>query len=288
MISTLSAPGPFRAILLNARNLTAVALAFFPVQPALADVLPGPSDARSEIQAALKEFDEALAVRAQHPDEARRRFFAVARKFEIAAASSQPNGMLEYNAGNAYLLGGDGGRAILHYRRALRLIPRDPLVAENLATARARTLTQIQPSHRLKLFSGLLFWHSRLSAVEKVWSCLAIYVLAWVLLSLRCRINARSFSIAGAVALLVAVCLGGSFLYEGWADRNTPSGVVVALDVPVHRGPSLYDARVFQQPLQPGVEFTLRERRGEWWKIELGDGHAGWIEANCAELVPVI
>ena len=43
--------------------------------------------------------------------------------------------------------------------------------------------------------------------------------------------------------------------------------------------------RQFEQPLQPGVECTVRERRGTWWNIELVDGNTGWIQAGDAELI---
>jgi hypothetical protein len=53
----------------------------------------------------------------------------------------------------------------------------------------------------------------------------------------------------------------------------------------VYKGPGREYQRQFTQPLQPGVEFTLRGWRGDWWRIELADGNSGWIERTRAELI---
>ena len=44
------------------------------------------------------------------------------------------------------------------------------------------------------------------------------------------------------------------------------------MDVAAYKGPGTGYQRKFEQPLQPGVEFTLRGRRGGWWNVELPDG----------------
>jgi hypothetical protein len=62
--------------------------------------------------------------------------------------------------------------------------------------------------------------------------------------------------------------------------------VVIGRDVVVYKGPATSYQRQFEQPLQPGTEFTRREARGQWWNIELPDGNAGWIDSAAAELIP--
>ena len=57
------------------------------------------------------------------------------------------------------------------------------------------------------------------------------------------------------------------------------------MDVTVYKGPGTGYQRQFEEPLQPGVEFVLREQRGGWWNVELADGKGGWIEAAAAERV---
>jgi len=62
--------------------------------------------------------------------------------------------------------------------------------------------------------------------------------------------------------------------------------VVIGVDVAVHKGPGAGYNRQFEQPLQPGVEFTLKERRGGWWNVELTDGKTGWVDTVHGELIP--
>ena len=58
------------------------------------------------------------------------------------------------------------------------------------------------------------------------------------------------------------------------------------MDVVVYKGPGTTYQRQFEQPLQPGVEFTLRQRRGAWCKVELPDGKSGWIETTEVQIIP--
>jgi tetratricopeptide (TPR) repeat protein len=60
---------------------------------------------------------------------------------------------LFYNLGNAYFKQGDIGRAILNYRRAERLHPRDPDTRANLELARSLAVDQIEDGNQ----SGLLY-----------------------------------------------------------------------------------------------------------------------------------
>ncbi|MEK7757114.1 MAG: tetratricopeptide repeat protein, partial [Planctomycetota bacterium] len=81
---------------------------------------------QNEFEQALRDFDEAQRIQNDRPDRARQLFRASAQRFSSIAAAGVVNGRLEFNIGNCHLQAGDVGRAILHYRRAQRLIPRDP------------------------------------------------------------------------------------------------------------------------------------------------------------------
>ena len=116
-------------------------------------------DLRTQFEQALTDFDQAQQIHARQPDRARQLFRSAAQRFESIVAAGINNGRLEYNLGNCYLQAGDVGRAVLHYRRAQRLIPGDPLLADNLAEARSRCLTSIKPTRRSALLRSVFFWH---------------------------------------------------------------------------------------------------------------------------------
>lgn len=196
------------------------------------------------------------------------------------------NGRLEFNLGNALLQAGDLGRAILHYRRAERLIPGDPYLADNLSLARSRRLISIPPARSTRLLHSVFFWHYDTAAASRARLALVAYVLLWGLLTARCFARRRWLLVAAVACGVLAAGLGVSAGVTNWAQERAPEGVVLEMDVPVYKGPGAGYQRQFEQALQPGVEFVLRERRGDWWRVELPDGKHGWIGSTTAELVP--
>lgn len=243
------------------------------------------ADPRSEFTEAIADFDQAQQVQATRRDRARKLFASAARHFENVAATGVINGRLEYNLGNCYLQLADIGRAILHYRRAQRLIPGDPLLVDNLKEARSRRLTSIQPRRSSTLIRGLFFPHFTTSIAARTRTALVCFIATWVVLMLRNFVRRRGVTIVAVVCAGTALSLGISVAVAQWSDRNAPAGVITSMDVIAYKGPGSGYQRRFEQPLQPGAEFTLRGRRGGWWSIELPDGKSGWIEAAGADLV---
>jgi hypothetical protein len=247
---------------------------------------PTSAELRAEFDQALADFDQAQNVLAQQPDRARQLFRAAAQRFESIIGAGVVNGHLEFNLANCYLQSGDAGRAILHYRRAQRLIPRDPMLTDNLGVSRSRCLTTIQPSRGGALMRFLFAWHYDTSLASRFEVAVALYVAFWALLIMRNYLRRRFVTVVAMVVCIMALAGGSSLAVTRWTDRNTPEGVVTAMDVTVYKGPGTGYQRQFEQPLQPGVEFTRTARRGEWWRIELADGKSGWIQSTQAELIP--
>ncbi len=243
-------------------------------------------DLDADLSKALAEFDQAQHLQADQPDRARQLFRSAAQRFNSVIASGVVNGKLEYNLANCYLQAGDVGHAILHYRRAARLIPGNEMLADNLSEARSRCLTSIQPTRRSVFIRSLLFWHFQTSLGGRARVALVCYVAVWVLLTVRNFLPRRAITVAAIAGAVIVIAAAASAGVTHWTDRNAPSGVVTAMDVVVYKGPGTSYQRQFEQPLQPGVEFVRRQRRGDWWKIELADGKPGWIDAAQAELVP--
>ncbi len=256
---------------------------FVAVDPAIAG--PTRAELAAEVQHALADFDQAHKIRADQPDRARQLFRSAAQRFQTIAAAGVSNGRLEYDLGNCLLQAGDLGEAVLHYRRAERLIPGDPLLADNLAEARSRCLTSIKPTRRSRLLRSLFFWHHDISLPGRSKAALTLYLVFWGLLTLGTLRPRRSLTIAAIACGIVCVAMAGSVAATGWSDRHAAEGVITDMDVVVYKGPGTGYQRQFEQPLQPGVEFTLREARRDWWNIDLADGNTGWVESTTAELI---
>lgn len=240
---------------------------------------------RAEFDQAMSDYDQALSIRETDPDRARRMFRSAAQRLGSLVASGISNGPLEYNLGNCFLQVGDLGQAILHYRRAERLMPRDPLLTDNLREARSRRITNIEPTRRGAVLRNVFFWHFETTWTARIVAGLITYTLFWVLVGARSILRRRSLTIATIACFVLLGLLGGSVMVDHWGRRNAPPGVVTGMDVVVSKGPGSGYQRQFEQPLQPGVEFHVRERRGDWWRIELPDGQSGWIEATAGDLV---
>lgn len=234
---------------------------------------------------AVTSFEQAQAEQDANPQRARQLFRSAAQAFEGVVAGGVRNGRLEYNLGNCYFQAGDIGQAILHYRRAQHLRPRDALVESNLREAQSRCLTTIRPSPRLALLRGFFFWHYTTSIAERLYAAVVLWVAAWVMLLLRQFAPWRWAVGTALVTGLGCAAALGSVGVSRWQERHATPGVVLASDVTAHKGPGKSYQRQFEQPLQPGVEFRLRDSRAEWWNVELADGNRGWIQANQGELV---
>jgi hypothetical protein len=243
-------------------------------------------DLHDLFDAALHDFDRAQELQDENPVRARQLFLSAAQRFESMAAMGVESGPLEYNLGNCYLQAGNVGRAVLHYRRAERLTPNDPLLRDNLREARSRCLTSIPPSRERRFVQSVFFWHFDTTRSGRLATALTFYGLFWLSLTGRSWVRRRWLSVSASVFGVLTLAVAASLAVSDWTDRNAPPGVVVGMDVPVHHGPGTSYQRRFEQPLQPGTEFKLLERRGSWWNIELPDAQTGWIEATAAELVP--
>jgi hypothetical protein len=245
-------------------------------------------DAAEEIRAGLAAYDTGQALRGEegNPEAARRQFEESAAHFRNAIDTGVINGKLEFNLGNALVQADDLGGAILHYRRAERLMPGDPWLKDNLERARTRCLTVIKPTGRQTFVHSLFFWHYDTTIASRLRLALITYLLVWGLLTVRAFVPRRGLIVAAALGAVIALVSSASAAVTLRTEQRQPPGVIMAMDVMVRKGPGTAYERLFAQPLQPGVEFTRLEARGQWWHIELPDANDGWIHEKQAALIP--
>jgi len=238
-----------------------------------------------DLRQAQADFERAQESLAGEPERAKQFFLAAAQRYSGVTAAGVANGRLEYNIGNCYLQAGDVGRAILHYLRAKRFIPGDPLLADNLSLARSRCLLSLPPARGGQWLQSLFFWHYQASESTRVKLGIGAYLAFWALLAIRNFRAPRGVTILTLGVGLVTLAIGGSLAYDQWSQRRAAGAVVTDLDVVVYKGPGTTYQRQFEQPLQPGVEVVIREKRGSWWLVELPDGESGWIHESHAEMI---
>lgn len=247
----------------------------------------GPSQPGQILRAALDAYDQAVAA------EARGDRAAAMRGFEEAAGGFQSlleqgyrNASLEYNLGNAYLRLGRLGYAILHYRRALELAPRDPDVRANLELARQRVHPQIHPSGRRALVDRLLIVRHWLPPATRWQAGVALSTLGWLLAVVWLLRRRGALLLAAAVAVIPGVLLQIELLSELHDQQRRPEAVVVGQPVELRRGRGEAYEPVLPEPLGPGVELRIVETRGDWVRVQLRNDTGGWLPQPAVRLIP--
>ena len=197
---------------------------------------------------------------------------------------------LFYNLGNAHFKQGDYGQAIVNYRRAQQLAPRDPDVEANLAWARAQALDQFEVVGEAGFLEqvgrALRGWFTidELALAALAAWILFVFVLL-LFLSARpgtaWRRGVRSALVVAAVVLVAGVLSLGSALY---VQNDRSEGVIVAREVDVTSGPG--SQYVIEFTLHSGAEVDLVEARGNWVRLALpGAELEGWVPAGAIEPV---
>lgn len=207
--------------------------------------------------------------------------------YESIVAAGVQNSALYYNLGNAYFKQGDLGRAILNYRRAQSLAPRDADVAANLSVARSQTLDKLEADE------GPL---TNLVQVAEEWltlseaSMLALFL--WVLASLFAIVAILSVRLRRIslwiMALLGVLLLMGLFSMANryYVQQTSPPAVIVAQEVDVTSGPGTGQQYLVEFSLHTGAEVRLLESRPGWRRVALpGNDFQGWVPTEA--VVPI-
>lgn len=238
------------------------------------------------LREALDAYDRAVAAQAAgRAAEAERLLREAAGGFEALLEGGHRNASLEYDLGNTYLRLGRLGLAILHYRRALRLAPRDADVRANLELARRQVTPRVEPSGRRALLERLLVLRDWAAASTRWRVGTVLWLAGW----LAAAVWLARRSQAPAMIALTGIVLGGLVQAELLADlhdqQRRPAGVVVGAAVTLRQGRGQAYERVVSDPLGPGVELRVLERRGDWFRIRLVNDLEGWLPARAVALV---
>ena len=186
-----------------------------------------------------------------------------------------------YNLGNALFRSGKIGEAIVNYRRAYYLAPRDRDVAANLAFARAyrldKSTTFASPLAHLADRTLRVLSRSEAALLAGVLFTLAGLALsAWIVW--------RGRLLAFVAGLCALAGLYGFLAQQLWAGEVAARpAVVVVPEVSAASGPGDEFKQVLL--LHDGTEVRIRETRGDWVLIQLPGGSGGWLKQSAIERV---
>jgi tetratricopeptide (TPR) repeat protein len=238
----------------------------------------------SDAQMAFRQGNEQV----QYDAAAAKNFYdqAILRYQKIMEEGGIANEYLYYNIGNVYLLKGDIGRAILHYKRAEKTGGTNTNLEQNLSFARSKRLDQVPVKAEKRVMHTLFFWHYDFGLKTRFLIACSFWVLLWLaailwFLSSRWRFT-RWFALAVG---LITICLAVSIFMETYNTYQNPQGVIVAESVIARQGDGENYAESFKQPLHAGTEFDLLEKRSDWLRIRLANDAETWISSQSAEII---
>ena len=191
------------------------------------------------------------------------------------------NGHLYYNLGNAYFRSGQLGRAILNYKRAHLLIPRDADLNFNLRYA----LDQIQDaiSADQNFLKQAFFWLDEITFRELMWSFAVLNILFWGILVLRLFVRPE-WTYYVFIVLLIFWLVGGASLGVKWHQLRTDlRAVILTGEVDVLAGPDSNDTVLFK--LHQGTTIYRERIEDGWSLIRLSENKRGWVESNAIETI---
>jgi hypothetical protein len=196
--------------------------------------------------------------------------------YEMIVEGGHLNGHVFFNLGNTYIRLGEIGRAILSYRKATVLLPRDGDLKANLEYARSLTRDRIEEASP-SLWRTLAFWYFGMNLWELLVGFALLNLLFWTSALFNLYRNSEWAKWALWLSLLLTLLLGASAVVKAKESYRNKGGVLLEEEAPVRAGFSRSDTTLFV--LHEGAEFKILDEEQGWWKITLADGKKGWVAA---------
>jgi hypothetical protein len=177
-----------------------------------------------------------------------------------------------FNLGNAWFKAGQTGRAILAYRRAESLSPRDPDIRANLQFARNQVAGgSAVPGRRWTR------WLDRLTLNEWTLAASAALGVFFLVLTARQIWPRWRKSGSGLPIALAAVCTGltGCLALAAEERLGEQSAVVIAAEAVVRLGPLEESQSAFT--VRDGSELMVLDHKGDWLEVSDAAKHIGWL-----------
>jgi tetratricopeptide (TPR) repeat protein len=196
------------------------------------------------------------------------------------------NPKLYYNLGNAYLLKGDAGRAIVNYRRAERIDSGDGNIQKNLSFARGMRIDKVAEKTQERVLKTLFFWHYDLSLKGRSLMTCIFFAVVCTFSTIMVWVGRKGALTVGIVIFgILTIMFLSSVIYQAGSDAKTVCGVITAGEVIARQGDAENYPASFKEPLHSGTEFDVLENRTSWLHIKLADGSQAWIPSDSAEII---
>lgn len=185
-----------------------------------------------------------------------------------------------YNLGNSYFRDKQLGKAILYYRKAQKLSPRDNDIATNLNYSRLFVLDKIKGSSNFSsIFTDrILNW----GTVNEFTFLTFLFYLGSASLGVVTFFK-REKIIKRALAIFLALFLILLFfaVIKISGDSRQQEAVVISSAVEVYSGPGKEFTLQFTG--HEGLEVKIEQEKDDWYLVSLPNGARGWLPQDNLE-----
>lgn len=253
---------------------------YFLVFALISFILPGCS---SPDEQTLRTFTEAQelfdAAESQTAEEQQETFRRAALIYQGLVDRGVESGPIYYNLGNARARCGESGRALAAYHRALRFMPLDPHIPENLRTVQGHAPPE--ESSR-PLVEYLFFWQDWIGVRQKIRGS-TLLVAATVVLGIVGLFVRKSRRASRILRRIVCVLLFFSIIaclsvgYDWYRFKATTHALIAVDEATPRKGNSETYEPLFTEPLRLGAIAVISGERGDWYRLRFDSNHEGWL-----------
>ena len=229
-------------------------------------------------------------------------FKNAADQYEKLIQSGYLNGQIYYNLANSHYRQGNAGKAMLYYNKALKLMPRNSELKENIKLVNSefedKSLTKKAPG----VLKAVFFWYFLFNLNETTAFALSFYIVFMicmlVFIFLRYEWIKKLCAWFGAAMIVTGITLG----IKIYTEQVNLKGIVVSKECNVRYGPGEeYEPKFL---IHEGAQFLVEDENDKWYKVyvyvdvkqpdETGEdeagkeGKTGWIGWIPKEKVGII
>lgn len=201
--------------------------------------------------------------------------------FEKIISGGFENGEIYYNLGNAYYKAGDIVSCILNYERALKFMPGDQDLVENLKIARLSLIDKTDEPEDAPFFT--LYSNFRngynIYSVSKMFYLMLIItaILISLYILLKNTLLNKLLMVLSAVSVLIFLLYSYTY-YDITTINSQRFGVICEDKVSVLSSPdeNVNSKELFY--LHRGTKAQISRSNEEWFEISLDEEKKGWIK----------
>lgn len=211
-------------------------------------------------------------------------FKTAAQLYEKIVNTKQATAATYYNLGNATLRLGNKGRALLFYRRAQAVTPRDTDIDWNIHILKAALpdRTDEDAPNVLNLWLRKALSYFTLNETALIFFSFLAVLFIFSLLGFISSVVRSRLGFLNAL-VLIGLVISTVFFYLKWQDAQEPGLVVLDREVFARNGPSLDESKAFL--LHEGAEGKVADESKDWYYVALANKNAGWVPKDSCEVV---